>query len=299
MKMNKYQITTIDKVRVDVYLAEQLSFTRSRVKNLCDEQCVSVNGAVCKSNKILKLGDEVCVNLPDNKCLDIQPQDIPITIIYQDEDVAVVDKPQGLTVHAGNGTNGSTLVNALLFHLDNLSGINGVIRPGIVHRIDKNTSGLLVVAKNDDAHVKLAKQLEDKTCRRIYVALLEGVVKEDAGTISTFIGRNPKDRTKMAVVQSGRNAVTDFKVLERFQNYTLCEFSLKTGRTHQIRVHAKHIGHPIVGDKEYGYKNQKFNLEGQLLHARQLEFVHPRTGKKVKFESKIPEYFIKVLKSVK
>ena len=183
--------------------------------------------------------------------------------------------------------------------MDNLSGINGVIRPGIVHRIDKNTSGLLVVAKNDTAHVALAKQLEDKTCKRVYVALLEGVLKEDSGTISTFIGRNPKDRTKMAVVSNGRDAVTNFKVLKRYSNYTLCEFSLKTGRTHQIRVHAKHVGHPIVGDKEYGYKNQKFNLNGQLLHAKKLEFVHPSTNKKVSFECEMPDYFTKILNTLK
>ena len=191
------------------------------------------------------------------------------------------------------------MVNALLYHLDNLSGINGVIRPGIVHRIDKNTSGLLVVAKNDAAHLSLAKQLENKTCNLIYFALLEGVLKADSGRISTFIGRNPKDRTKMAVVPNGRDAITDFKVLHRYENYTLCRFSLKTGRTHQIRVHAKHIGHPIVGDKEYGYKNQKFKLNGQLLHAAELEFLHPTTNEKVKFTAPLPDYFEKVLNTIK
>jgi len=285
--------------RIDVFLSGELQYTRSRIKKLCDDGMISVNGVVVKANKTLKENDEIVVTIPENKNLDIKPQDIDLNIVYQDDDVAVIDKPQGMIVHAGNGTNGSTLVNALLFHLDNLSGINGVIRPGIVHRIDKNTSGLLVVAKNDNSHIKLAKQLEDKTCKRIYVALLEGVVKQDCGTISTFIGRNPKDRTKMAVTSSGRQAVTMFKVLRRFSNYTLCEFSLKTGRTHQIRVHAKHIGHPIVGDREYGFKNQKFNLNGQLLHARKLEFVHPATGELVSFESDIPNYFEKVLKSIK
>lgn len=285
--------------RVDVYLAEQLEFTRSRVKKLCDDGLLTVNGKSAKPNKELKEGDLIEIVIPESKNLDVEPENIPLDIIYQDKDVAVINKPQGMTVHAGNGTNGSTLVNALLYHLDNLSGINGVIRPGIVHRIDKNTSGLLVVAKNDASHVALAKQLEDKTCKRIYVALLEGVVKEDSGTISTFIGRNPKDRTKMAVVSSGRDAVTNFKVIKRFANNTLCEFSLKTGRTHQIRVHAKHIGHPIVGDKEYGYKNQKFNLNGQLLHARKLEFVHPTTNKKVSFECDMPDYFTKILKTLK
>ena len=299
METKKFQITENLNIRIDLFLAEKLSFTRSRVKKLCDDGFVFVNEKLVKSNKVLKLGEEITVNLPDNQSLDIEPQNIPLNIVYQDEDLAVIDKPQGLTVHAGNGTNGSTLVNALLYHLDNLSGINGVIRPGIVQRIDKNTSGLLVVAKNDDSHVKLAKQLENKTCRRIYVALLEGVVKEDSGRIATFIGRNPKDRTKMSVVNNGREAITDFKVLERFNNYTLCQFSLKTGRTHQIRVHSKYMGHPVVGDKEYGYKNQKFNLDGQLLHAEKLEFIHPRTNEKVSFTSPLPDYFQKVLKSLK
>lgn len=285
--------------RADVYLAKVLEITRSHVKKLCDGGNVTVNGKVIKSNKQVKKGDEIIVTLPENKNLDAEPEDIPINIVYQDQDLAIIDKPQGMVVHAGNGTEGKTLVNALLYHLDNLSGINGVIRPGIVHRIDKNTSGLLVVAKNDKAHVSLASQIEKKTCKRIYFALLEGVVKEDSGRIETFIGRSIKDRTKMAVQSSGRLAITDFRVVKRYSNYTLCEFSLKTGRTHQIRVHAKHIGHPVVGDKEYGYKNQKFNLDGQLLHAAKLMFVHPTTGEEMCFESSIPDYFEKVLKSIK
>ncbi|MBR2449791.1 MAG: RluA family pseudouridine synthase [Clostridia bacterium] len=298
METKKYQID-ISGVRIDVYLADKLGWTRSRVKKLCDDGFVFVNEKAAKSNKILKLGEEVSLTLPDNKNLDLEPENIPLDIVYQDDDVAVINKPQGLTVHAGNGTNGSTLVNALLYHLDNLSGINGVIRPGIVHRIDKNTSGLLVVAKNDVAHISLAKQLEDKTCSRIYVALLEGVLKDDKGRVATFIGRNPKDRTKMAVLSSGRDAITDYKVIKRYENYTLCEFSLKTGRTHQIRVHAKHLGHPIVGDKEYGYKNQKFKLNGQLLHAMRLKFVHPTKNCPVEFSCPLPDYFEKILKSIK
>lgn len=285
--------------RVDVFLSAELDFTRSRIKKICDEGNVKLNGAICKGNKLLKENDVLEISILENKNLDTEPKNIPIKIVYQDEDVAVIDKPQGMVVHAGSGTNGDTLVNALLFHLDNLSGINGVIRPGIVHRIDKNTSGLLVVAKNDDAHLCLAKQLEDKTCHRVYVALLEGNLKEDSGTIVTCIGRNPKDRTKMSVVKSGRTAITEFRVLKRYEGYTLCEFSLKTGRTHQIRVHAKYLGHPIVGDIEYGYKNQKFKLNGQLLHAKTLEFVHPRTQKKVSFTSEIPDYFVEVLKKLK
>ncbi len=285
--------------RTDVYLADNCDVTRSHAKRLCDDGFVKVNGTAVKANKILKENEMLTVEIADAVCMDATPVDIPVKIIYQDDDVAVVDKPQGLTVHAGSGTDHNTLVNALLFHLDKLSGINGVLRPGIVHRIDKNTSGLLVVAKNDKAHVALAKQLEDKSCSRIYVALLEGVLKSDKGRIETFIGRNPKDRTKMCVTDYGRLAITDYKVIERFSGYTLCEFSLKTGRTHQIRVHAKHLGHPVVGDKEYGYKNQKFKLDGQLLHARKLTFVHPSAGERVSFESPLPSYFEAIIKKLK
>lgn len=294
----KFQVDTGGE-RADVYLAEKTGLTRSYVKNLCEQDFLTVNGKIVKSNRKLKAGDEICLIIPDNKDLDVTPRNLPLDIVYQDEDIAVINKPQGLTVHAGNGTKGFTLVNALLYHLDNLSGINGVLRPGIVHRIDKNTSGLLVVAKNDKAHLALSKQLEDKTCRRVYVALLNGVIKNDGGRIETFIGRDTDNRTKMAVVKNGRTAVTHYKVLERYEDYTLCEFSLETGRTHQIRVHAKYIGHPVVGDKEYGYKNCKFNLEGQLLHAKTLEFIHPSTNKKVKFSAPLPDYFEKILKSLK
>lgn len=300
MENKNFQITPENAgLRIDVYLAEKLNCSRSHVKKLCDESNVFVDGTSVKANKTLKEGEEVIVNEPELKNLDLQPENIMLDIVYQDQDVAVINKPQGMIVHAGNGTNGKTLVNALLYHLDNLSGINGIIRPGIVHRIDKNTSGLLVVAKNDRAHICLAKQLEDKTCCRIYVALLEGNLKDDSGTISTFIGRDKKNRTKMAVTSSGRNAVTDYKVLQRYEGYTLCEFSLRTGRTHQIRVHAKYLGHPIVGDTEYGYKNQKFKLNGQLLHAKTLEFVHPTSNKKVSFSVELPDYFENVLKKLK
>lgn len=268
-------------VRTDVFLSEAAGLTRSRVKRL------------------LREGDVVRLEIPDEKPLDLEPKDIPITIVYQDDDLAVVDKPQGLTVHAGSGTAGDTLVNALLYRLDKLSGINGTLRPGIVHRIDKNTSGLLVVAKNDRAHLSLSAQIADKTCRRVYVALLEGVLKEDEGRIETYLNRSDRDRTKIAVSSHGRLAVTHFCVLERFANYTLCEFRLETGRTHQIRVHAKHIGHPVVGDPEYGYKNQKFRLNGQLLHARELSFLHPSTGERMTFTAPLPDYFEAVLKKIR
>jgi len=299
--INNQLIVTTEFVdeRIDVFLTKNTDFSRSHVKKLCDEEKVLVNGKPVKSNKKLKVGEVVEIDFIEPKNLEIEPQNIPLDIVYQDDDIAVINKQQGLTVHAGSGTNGDTLVNALLYHLDSLSGINGVIRPGIVHRIDKNTSGLLVVAKNDRAHLSLAKQLEDKTCKRIYYALLEGVVKEDKGRISTFIGRNPNERTKMAVLSSGRDATTDFTVIERFKEHTLCKFSLQTGRTHQIRVHAKYMGHPVVGDPEYGYKNQKFKLNGQLLHAGKLEFIHPTTNKRVSFTCDLPDYFEKILKTLR
>lgn len=281
--------------RLDVYLSEKLDKTRSAIKKLVEDKNVTVNGKVEKAGKTLKEGDEITVILPDPVKLDLEAENIPLDIIYQDEDIAIINKPQGMTVHAGNGVHGSTLVNALLYHLDSLSGINGVIRPGIVHRIDKDTSGLLVVAKNDAAHVSLSEQIKNKTCRRIYLALVEGVVKQNLGTIDTFIGRSDKNRTMMAVKPDGRRAVTHYKVVKRYKDYTLMEFSLETGRTHQIRVHTKHLGHPVVGDPVYGYKTQKFKLNGQLLHAFRLELTHPKSGERMVFEAPLPDYFRSVL----
>ena len=281
--------------RLDVYLSEKLDKTRSAVKKLVEDKNVTVNGKVEKAGKTLKEGDEITVVLPDPVKLDLEAENIPLDIIYQDEDIAIINKPQGMTVHAGNGVHGSTLVNALLYHLDSLSGINGVIRPGIVHRIDKDTSGLLVVAKNDAAHVSLSEQIKNKTCRRIYLALVEGVVKENDGVIDTFIGRSDKNRTMMAVKSDGRRAVTHYKVIRRYKDYTLMEFSLETGRTHQIRVHTKYLGHPVVGDPVYGYKTQKFRLNGQLLHAFRLELTHPKSGERMSFEAPLPDYFRAVL----
>ena len=298
MKTSEFTVASETK-RLDLYVAEQTGLTRSHVKKLIDEGKVTVNGNAVKSSFQVKSGDCVQVTEDEPIALDLTPQDMPIDIIYQDEDIAVINKAQGVTVHAGGGTTGNTLVNALLFHLDSLSGINGVIRPGIVHRIDKDTSGLLVVAKNDAAHVSLAKQIQEKTCKREYLALLEGVVKADNGHIATFIGRSPKDRKLMAVTKTGRSAVTDYVVEQRFSGYTLCRFILQTGRTHQIRVHAKYIGHPVVGDKAYGYKKQKFDLEGQLLHAEKLTLTHPRTGEVMTFRAPLPGYFQAVLEKVK
>ena len=282
--------------RADVAVATLSGLTRSYLKKLFEDGACTVFDKKIKVNHKVKLGDEIILTVPDVVENYAVPNDnIDVDIIYQDNDFAIINKQQGLTVHAGSGTNDDTLVNALLSKLDSLSGINGEIRPGIVHRIDKNTSGLLVVAKNDKAHNSLAQQIEKKECKRIYVALLEGVLKTDEGRVETFIGRDAKDRTKMAVTKFGKTAITDYKVIKRYPNNTLCEFSLQTGRTHQIRVHAKHLGHPVVGDPEYGYKNQKFNLDGQLLHAKKLVLTHPSTGEEMTFTAPIPDYFEKVL----
>lgn len=289
--------------RADVFLSENLDgITRSSAKKLFEGGNVLINDKIAKPSQQVSAGDMVEVTLPDPVEYIAKPEDIPIEIVYEDGDLAIINKPQGMTVHAGNGNTEGTLVNALLFKLDSLSGINGVIRPGIVHRIDKDTSGLLVVAKNDKAHLSLSKQIEEKTCRRIYLALLEGVLKNDGGTVTTYIGRHPQDRIKMAVVspEKGKIAITDYTVLERYsQGYTLCRFDLHTGRTHQIRVHARHLGHPVVGDTVYGIKKQKFTLNGQLLHAWQLQLTHPSTGEVMIFEAPLPEYFKSVLSKLK
>ena len=285
--------------RADLFLSENLTdYTRSALKKLFDGGFITINGKRAKASQSVNIGDTLVATFPPAAEYTAKPEDIPIEIIYEDESLAVVNKPQGMTVHMGNGNADGTLVNALLYKLDSLSGINGVIRPGIVHRIDKDTSGLLVVAKNDAAHVSLSEQIANKTCRRSYLALLEGIVKEDSGNITTYIGRDPRDRVKMAVVspEKGKIAVTDFRVERRFaEGYTLCRFDLHTGRTHQIRVHAKYMGYPVVGDPVYGIKKQKFNLNGQLLHAQRLTFIHPATGKEMTFEAPLPEYFSQIL----
>lgn len=287
--------------RADIYLSNKLpDFTRSAVKKLFEGGAVAINGKTAKASQKVEAGDELHVKLPELKECAAVPQDIPVDILYQDDDLAVINKPQGLTVHAGNGNEDGTLVNALLYNLDNLSGIGGVIRPGIVHRIDKNTSGLLVVAKNDKAHLSLAEQIAEKSCRRTYIALLEGNLKDDSGTVTTYIGRSPSDRVKMAVVapDKGKIAITDYTVLGASNGYTLCRFDLQTGRTHQIRVHAKYLNHPVVGDDVYGRKKREFGLDGQLLHAFKLQFTHPTTGEEMVFTAPLPGYFTKVLKKL-
>ncbi len=286
--------------RLDIFLSEQTEeFTRSRLKKLIEDGQVCVNGRQTKkAGAEIKLGDEVSIVVPDAVEYSVQPENIPIEIVYEDGDLAVVNKPQGMTVHMGNGNESGTLVNALLYALDSLSGIGGVLRPGIVHRIDKDTTGLLVVAKNDKTHVSLASQIAQKTCKRTYFALLEGSLKEDKGRITTDIGRHPTDRLKMSVLPKGKGkpAVTDFEVVARFgAEYTLCKFDLQTGRTHQIRVHAKHLGHPVAGDPVYGYKKQKLKTDGQLLHAWRLQLTHPTTGEGMAFFAPLPQAFTEIL----
>lgn len=287
--------------RADVLISERAGITRSYAKKLADEGRVFADGKTVKAGQTVKAGTQVELEIPEPKPICAKPEDIPLDIVYEDDDLAVVNKPQGMTVHAGAGIADGTLVNALLFRLEHLSGINGELRPGIVHRIDKDTSGLLVVAKNDAAHLSLSRQIAEKTCAREYLALLEGVVKEDEGHILTDIGRDPKDRLKMAVLPAGmgRRAETEFFVKERFARNTLMRFCLKTGRTHQIRVHAKYMGHPVVGDPTYGYKNCRFSLNGQLLHAYRLVLDHPVSGERMTFTAPLPDYFERVLEIVR
>ena len=286
--------------RLDVFLSDQTEdFSRSRLKKLIEDGQVFVNGvAVKKAGAEIKRGDSVTVQIPEAVEYSVKPENIPIDIVYEDGDFAVVNKPQGMTVHMGNGNESGTLVNALLYALDSLSGIGGVLRPGIVHRIDKDTTGLLVVAKNDKAHVSLAGQIAEKTCHRTYYALLEGNLKEERGRVVTDIGRHPTERLKMAVLPEGKGkiAVTDFEAVAHFgADFTLCKFDLQTGRTHQIRVHAKHLGHPVAGDPVYGYKKQKIKADGQLLHAQRLELTHPTTGERMAFNAPLPPAFQEIL----
>lgn len=282
--------------RIDVYLADKMDGkSRSFIQKIIDENMVLVNNNIKKRNYKLKENDAVEVTVPDPVELKIQSENIPLDILYEDNDVIVVNKPQGMVVHPANGNYTGTLVNALLYHCSELSGINGVKRPGIVHRIDKDTSGILVVAKNDNAHNKLAVQLKNHTMKRVYWALTEGVIKNDNGTIDACIGRSPSQKIKMAVIKNGKHAVTHYRVLERYANNTLIECRLETGRTHQIRVHMAYIAHPLVGDPLYGYKKQRFNLKGQMLVARVLGFVHPSTGEFMEFSVKLPDYFKKII----
>ena len=282
--------------RADVALAAMLELTRSNMQKLLDEGRAVKGTKVIKSNYKLKLGDEIIVTLPEPQPLDVQPENIPLDIIYEDEDVVVVNKARGMVVHPAAGNYSGTLVNALLYHCKNLSGINGVIRPGIVHRLDKDTSGIMICAKNDAAHVSLSEQIQSKTAQRTYLAVVRGNIKTDSGVIETQIARDKDDRKKMAVVkEGGRNAVTEYEVVERFGKYTIVKCKLKTGRTHQIRVHMEYLGYPLVGDPKYSPMKTPFSINGQALHSLTLAFDHPRTGERMEFEAKLPEDLHKVV----
>lgn len=284
--------------RIDVFLCRALpELSRSAAQKLCEGGMVTRNGVAVKKNYKTMPGDEFSVTLPQAEEISVQPEDIPLQIVMEDDDIIVIDKPKGLVVHPAAGHPNGTLVNALLYHCkDSLSGINGELRPGIVHRIDKDTSGLLIVAKNDFAHRHLAAQLQDHSLARTYAAIVCGNLREDAGTVDAPIGRHPTDRKRMAVTrQGGREAVTHYQVLARYGSYTYVQCRLETGRTHQIRVHMAHINHPILGDMVYGRKKPELGCDTQCLHARYLTFVHPRTNEQMTLESPLPAYFQAVL----
>ena len=291
------EVTEGQLMRLDKFLAEQLTdYTRSFIQKQIDDGMVLVNDKKVAGKYKVKLGDQIQVTIPDPVDVDIIAEDIPIDIVYEDADLMIINKPQDMVVHPAPGNYTGTLVNALLFHCkDQLSGINGEIRPGIVHRIDKDTSGLLMIAKNDKAHLGLSALLKDHHITRKYHAIVYGRFKEASGTIDKPIGRSPKDRKKMEIVPGGRHAKTDYRVLEQFKDYAHVELTLHTGRTHQIRVHMKSIGHPLLGDPVYGPTKHLFGLDKQMLHAKVIGFKHPITGEEMYFESELPTYFTNVL----
>ena len=287
-------------MRLDVYLLSEFpDMTRSHIKNMITAGNVLVNNKSVKAGQTLKMGDMILVELPEPEPSEVVAEDIPLDIVYQDEDFAVINKPKGMVVHPAVKNMSGTLVNALLHNIKDLSGINGVVRPGIVHRLDKDTSGLIVIAKNDFAHVEISKQISTKECKRIYRAVVEGNLKQEQGEVITYIDRSKKNRLKMAVSDSGKIAHTLYKVLGHYNKFDYVEFELKTGRTHQIRVHCEHLHHPIVGDKLYNSNKCKFNLDGQLLHAKKLMLTHPVTNEIMEFESELPSHFVNVLNAIK
>ncbi|MBU5426468.1 RluA family pseudouridine synthase [Tissierella pigra] len=286
-----------DEERLDSYLAEELNeVSRSYIQKLIKEKLVSVNDKYMKSSYLVKEGDYIKVNLPKPKKLEIIAEDIPIDIVYEDEDIVIVNKPQDMVVHPAPGNYTGTLVNALLYHIGNLSSINGIIRPGIVHRLDKDTSGILIIAKNDKAHRILSEELKKRNVKRTYITLVHGTWLNDEGTINAPIGRHTNDRKKMTVTQkNSKEAITHYKVLDRYNNYTLLEVNLETGRTHQIRVHMAYINHPVVGDPVYSKGKNEFGLQRQMLHAYKLGLIHPSTEEYIEFQTDLPEYFKEIL----
>ena len=286
--------------RLDTYVTNQNNeLTRTAVQRLVEQEKILVNGKKQKVAYKVTEGDMITIEETEAKTIKLKAQEIPIDIIYEDKDIVVVNKPKGMVVHPANGNIDGTLVNAIMaICKDSLSGIGGEIRPGIVHRLDKDTSGLLIVAKNDKAHVNMSEQIKNHEVKKTYIALVRGIVKENEATIDMPIGRSRSDRKKMAVDRNGRNAVTHIKVLKRYDKYTLLEVNIETGRTHQIRVHLSHIGYPIIGDCTYSNGKNEFGVVGQCLHAKCLEFKHPVTGKEIKFDAPLPDYFENILKKL-
>lgn len=282
--------------RADVFLAAKLGVSRSNMQKLLEDGRVKRGEKIIKANYKVRAGEMFVVNIPEPEPIEAVPENIPLDIIYEDDDVVVLNKARGMVVHPAPGNYTGTLVNALLYHCSNLSGINSAIRPGIVHRLDKDTSGIMIVAKNDAAHISLSQQIQSKTAVRTYLAVVRGNIKTDSGTIETQIARDKTDRKKMAVVKDGgRDAITDYEVLERFGKYTLVRCKLRTGRTHQIRVHMEYLGYPLVGDPKYSPMKTPFGIKGQALHSHTLEFTHPRTGECMKFEAPLPEDMHKII----
>lgn len=282
--------------RADVFLAAKLGVSRSNMQKLLEDGRVKRGEKIIKANYKVCAGEMFVVDIPEPEPIEAVPENIPLDIIYEDDDVVVLNKARGMVVHPAPGNYTGTLVNALLYHCSNLSGINSAIRPGIVHRLDKDTSGIMIVAKNDAAHISLSQQIQSKTAVRTYLAVVRGNIKTDSGTIETQIARDKTDRKKMAVVkEGGRDAITDYEVLERFGKYTLVRCKLRTGRTHQIRVHMEYLGYPLVGDPKYSPMKTPFGIKGQALHSHTLEFTHPRTGERMKFEAPLPEDMHKII----
>ena len=285
--------------RIDAYISENTEYSRTAVQRLIEEEKITVNGKKEKASYKVQNGDKIEIEEEPAKEIELKAQDIPVEILYEDNDIIVVNKPKGMVVHPANGNPDGTLVNAIMsICKDSLSGIGGEIRPGIVHRLDKNTSGAIIIAKNDKAHINLSEQLKNHEIKKTYIALVRGIVKENNATINMPIGRSKKDRKKMDVDKNGKEAITHFKVLKRYKDCTLLEINIETGRTHQIRVHLSHIGYPIIGDEVYSNGKNKWNIVGQCLHAKSLDFMHPITGKKMHIEAELPEYFQKILEDL-
>ncbi len=286
--------------RLDKYIAEKEELSRMMIQKLIEEGNILVNGETTKPSYQVRNGDRIIIQIPEIKQTNLKEQEIPLDIIYEDNDIVVVNKAKGMVVHPAVGNPDGTLVNAIMAHCKgNLSGIGGELRPGIVHRLDKDTSGLLIIAKNDKAHLAMSEQIQNRQVKKTYLALVRGVIAENEATIKMPIGRSTKDRKKMAVVKNGKEAITHFKVLDRFSKYTYIEVKIETGRTHQIRVHMAEIGYPVIGDLVYSNGKNEFGVEGQMLHAKSLDFKHPITEKQMHLEAPLPEYFEKILEDLK